>query len=152
MSLSISQHLPRVQPGQQTGRSGVAAGHRPDDELAGEAQPLLKADGFRPSAELSEAQSVKPTGGGQKLNELKKNTERTRTQAARNRVGSPKASEARGGAANVQAPKQPEPASATKQVQQTGTGQTRLGERKRPRQMDRGAYINNLKATFGGED
>lgn len=48
----------------------------------------------------------------------------------------------------MQAPRQQQPASATKQVKESNTGQARLGERK-PRVMDRGAYLNNLKATFG---
>lgn len=153
MSLtSLDSHLPKVQPGYQTGRAQAGQANRPDHEAALEWQPLPKGDNFKPSAELAETQAAKPVGGvksDQKIQELKKSTERTRTQAARNRQGSPKASDSKGGAANVQAARQPEPASATKQVKKAGMGQTQMGERKFPRPVDRGSYINNLKATFG---
>jgi len=149
---SIHHHQPRFNPVQQTGRTHAGGAHRPDHEAAVEVQP--KADGFRPSPELAESQTVKAAGRARpedkKVQELKKGTERTRTQAARNRQGAPaKASAAKGGAANVQPPRQAEPASATKGVKQTGMGQTQMGERKFPKPVDRGTYINNLKATFG---
>lgn len=125
---------------------------REDDSHGAES---TSKDEYRASAELSESRPLKPASelkSTQRVTELKKNTERTRSQAARNRVGSPKAAESKAGAANVQAPRQPQPASAVKSVLHAAnsSAQARVAERKRPRMVDRGSYINNLIATFGG--